>query len=71
MKDFFNKAVVIDQISHDPIVQDALMEKAEDLLNKNELETAFGVLIDMYQYTNLRLRYEPTLLAALGYCLTI
>jgi hypothetical protein len=46
------------------------MNKAEELMKGEDLQTAFGVLIDMYQYDAIRERYEGTLLSGLSYCLT-
>ena len=69
MQEFFNKAVILFQISHDPKVQDSLMEKGVELIKSGDLETAFGVLVDMYQYKQMVARFEPELLTAIGYCL--
>ena len=47
LQDFFNKAVIMDQINQDPNIQNALLEKAEELLKANDYETAMGVLADL------------------------
>jgi hypothetical protein len=38
-------------------------------LEANDLENAFGVLYDLYQYESLREKYEWQLLAGLAYCM--
>lgn len=48
LQDFFNKAVIMDQIGNDPNVQKALLDKAEALLKANDLDTAFSILMDLY-----------------------
>jgi hypothetical protein len=54
LQDFFNKAVILQQISTDPKVQEALVQKSEDLLKADDLDQAFGILFDLYQYEQLR-----------------
>ena len=70
LQDFFNKAVIMDQIANDENVQNTLMEKAEELLKGEDMKTAFEVFIDLYQYDALREKFEPTLITGLTYCLT-
>lgn len=70
LQDFFNKAVIMDQIANDENVQNTLMEKAEELLKSEDMKTAFEVFIDLYQYDALREKFEPTLITGLTYCLT-
>jgi hypothetical protein len=36
-----------------------LVDKAEELLKADDLDQAFGVLFDLYQYEKLRETYEP------------
>lgn len=71
MQDFFNKAVIMDQITNDPNVQQSLVDKSEELLKANDLETAMGVLADLYQYDAIREKFEPQILAGIAYCLTM
>ena len=51
-------------------MQRALIDKAEELLKADNLEEAFPVLFDLYQYESLRAQYEPMLLAGICYCMT-
>lgn len=69
LQDFFNKAVVMDQINHDPNVQNAILEKAEDLLRAEDYETAMGVLADLIQYDNMRAKYEWQMITGIASCL--
>jgi putative thioredoxin len=71
LQDFFNKAVIMDQIAHDENVQTALMDKAQELLQGDDLKTAFEILIDLYQYDALRLKYEHILLSGMAYCMAL
>lgn len=59
----------MDQINHDPNVQNALLEKAEELLKAKDYETALGVLGDLIQYDAVREKYEFQLMAGIAYCL--
>ena len=69
LQDFFNKAVIINQINNDPNVQSALLEKAEELLKAKDFETALGVLGDLIQYDVMRDKYEWQLMSGIAYCL--
>jgi hypothetical protein len=46
------------------------MEKAQELLGGDDLANAFEILIDLYQYDALRIKYEPVLLTGMAYCMT-
>ena len=69
LQDFFNKAVVMDQINHDPNVQNAILEKAEDLLKAEDYETAMGVLADLIQYDSVRAKFEWQMVTGIASCL--
>ena len=59
----------MDQINHDPNVQNAILEKAEDLLKAEDYETAMGVLADLIQYDSIRAKYEWQMITGIASCL--
>ncbi len=59
LKDFVDTAVLLESMTHDEIVIQTLLDKAQEFLEKEEWEPAEKMLNEGYSYENWRDKFGP------------
>ncbi|CDW78100.1 thioredoxin [Stylonychia lemnae] len=68
LQQFFETAILVEQISHDENVIQSLITKAEEYVDTNKLDLAEKMYLEGYSHENWREKFGPQFLVGISYC---